>query len=116
MRSDSNFSGYFTITRKNISGYATWFAAGGAIRIAHYELIDDVITRKLLEIEKNGDYENNGHLAVNQQFRHLLHFIKTRTLHHTAKSKACKGRSRAVQLSLNILKYLENHLNYLKAL
>jgi len=47
MRSDSNFSGYFTITRKNISGYATWFAAGGAIRIAHYDVIDDVITRKL---------------------------------------------------------------------
>jgi len=30
-----------------ISGYATWFAGGGAIRIAHYDVIDDVITRKL---------------------------------------------------------------------
>jgi len=40
------------------SGYATWFTAGGAIRIAlrqlwqtwklrHYIVIDDVITRKL---------------------------------------------------------------------
>jgi len=29
------------------SGYATWFTAGGAIRIAHYDVIDDVITRKL---------------------------------------------------------------------
>jgi len=29
------------------SGYATWFTAGGAIRIAHYDIIDDVITRKL---------------------------------------------------------------------
>ena len=29
------------------SGYATWFMAGGAIRIAHYDVIDDVITRKL---------------------------------------------------------------------
>jgi len=29
------------------SGYATWFAAGGAIRIAQYDVIDDVITRKL---------------------------------------------------------------------
>jgi len=29
------------------SGYATWFTAGGAIRIAHYDFIDDVITRKL---------------------------------------------------------------------
>jgi len=29
------------------SGYATWFMAGGAIRIAHYGVIVDVITRKL---------------------------------------------------------------------
>ena len=31
------------------SGYATWFTAGGAIRIAHYDVnvIDDVVTRKL---------------------------------------------------------------------
>ena len=29
------------------SGYATWFTAGGAIRIAHYDVIVDVITRKL---------------------------------------------------------------------
>jgi len=28
-------------------GYATWFTAGGAIRIAHYDVIDDVITREL---------------------------------------------------------------------
>jgi len=34
------------------SGYATWFTAGDAIRIAHY----DVITRKLQQIEKNGDH------------------------------------------------------------
>ena len=26
------------------SGYATWFTAGGAIRIAHHDVIDDVIT------------------------------------------------------------------------
>jgi len=26
------------------SVYATWFTAGGAIRIAHYDVIDDVIT------------------------------------------------------------------------
>jgi len=32
---------------KPTSGCATWFTAGGAIRIAHYEVIDDVITRKL---------------------------------------------------------------------
>ena len=37
------------------SGYATWFTAGGTIRIAHYDVIDDVITWKLQEIEKNGD-------------------------------------------------------------
>jgi len=29
------------------SGYATWFTAGGAIRIAHSDVTDDVITRKL---------------------------------------------------------------------
>ena len=29
------------------SGYATWFTAGGAIRIAHYDVIDDIITRTL---------------------------------------------------------------------
>ena len=29
------------------SGYATWFTAGDVIRIAHYDVIDDVITRKL---------------------------------------------------------------------
>jgi len=33
--------------KKETSGYATWFTAGGAIRIAHYDVIDDVITRKL---------------------------------------------------------------------
>ena len=37
------------------SGYATWFTAGGAIRIAHYDVIDDVITWKLKK-EKNGDH------------------------------------------------------------
>ena len=31
----------------NTSGYATWFTAGGAVRIAHYDVTDDVITRKL---------------------------------------------------------------------
>ena len=34
------------------SGYATWFTAGRAIRIAHYDVIDAVITRKLQQIEK----------------------------------------------------------------
>jgi len=34
------------IILNKISGYATWFTAGGAIRIAHYDVIDDVITRK----------------------------------------------------------------------
>jgi len=29
------------------SSYATWFTAGGAIHIAHYDVTDDVITRKL---------------------------------------------------------------------
>jgi len=29
------------------SGYTTWFTARGAIRIAHYDVTDDVITRKL---------------------------------------------------------------------
>jgi len=45
------------MTDRKTSGYATWFTAGGAIRIAlrqlwqtwklcHYDVIDDVITRK----------------------------------------------------------------------
>jgi len=29
------------------SGYATWFTAGDAVHIAHYDVIDDDITRKL---------------------------------------------------------------------
>jgi len=33
------------------SGYATWFTAGGAIRIGHYDVtddvIDDVVTKRL---------------------------------------------------------------------
>jgi len=29
------------------SGYATWFTAGGAIRIAHYDVNDNIITWKL---------------------------------------------------------------------
>jgi len=29
------------------SGYATWLTAGGVIHIAHYDVIDDIITRKL---------------------------------------------------------------------
>jgi len=47
-----------TEIRRGTSGYATWFTAGGAIRIAvrqlwqtwklrHYDDIDDVITWKL---------------------------------------------------------------------
>ena len=34
-------------TKRQTGGYATWFTAGGAIRIARYDVIDDVITRKL---------------------------------------------------------------------
>ena len=34
-------------TNPKTSGNATWFTAGGAIRIAHYDAIDDVITGKL---------------------------------------------------------------------
>jgi len=33
--------------KRRTSGYAMWFTAGGAIHIAHYGVIDDVITRKL---------------------------------------------------------------------
>jgi len=36
-----------TQTFTETSGYATWFTSGGAIRIAHYDVIDHVITRKL---------------------------------------------------------------------
>jgi len=46
----TDFQNSFTdrlISKFATSGYATWFTAGGAIRIAHYYVIDDVITRKL---------------------------------------------------------------------
>jgi len=36
-----------TTSRRLTSGYATWFTSRGAIRIAHYDIIDDVITGKL---------------------------------------------------------------------
>jgi len=38
---------YKAVKNERTSGYATWFTAGGAIRIAHYDVTDDVITRKL---------------------------------------------------------------------
>ena len=37
---------------RKTSGYATWFTAGGAIRIAHYDVIDDVIIWFKMEIAK----------------------------------------------------------------
>jgi len=39
--------GIFDESMKLTSGYATWLMARGAIRIAHYDVIDVVITRKL---------------------------------------------------------------------
>jgi len=39
---------YGHVSRKDkTSSYATWFTAGVAIRIAHYDVTDDVITREL---------------------------------------------------------------------
>ena len=46
-------STYFNVL---LAATLRWFTAGGAIRIAHYDVIDDVITWKLQEIEKNGDH------------------------------------------------------------
>jgi len=45
-----------TVISVKTSGYAKWFTAGAAIHIAHYDVIDDVITRKLYEIERNRDH------------------------------------------------------------
>ena len=56
------------------SGYPTWFTAGGAIRNAHYDVIDDVITRKLYEIEKNRD-----HLAPRNPLSYPM--VKTASLY-----------------------------------
>ena len=67
------------------SGYATWFTAGGAIRIAHYDVIDDVIPRKLRDREKrrpprrmkSSELSNGGNrialwqLLQNRKWRHL---------------------------------------------
>jgi len=60
--------------KKKTSGYATWFTAGGAIRIAHYDVIYDVITRKLQEIAKNGD-----HLAPRNPLSYPM--VKTASLY-----------------------------------
>jgi len=38
---------FLTPSNKVTSDYAPWFTAGGAIRIGHCDVIDDVITRKL---------------------------------------------------------------------
>ena len=38
---------YRATPKLETSGYATWLTAGRAIRIAHYDVIDDLITRKL---------------------------------------------------------------------
>jgi len=37
----------FNMVQIVTSGYATWFTAGGAYCIAHYDITDDAITRKL---------------------------------------------------------------------
>ena len=34
-------------TGQKLAATLRWFTAGGAIRIAHYDVINDVITRKL---------------------------------------------------------------------
>jgi len=36
-----------TLGRKELAATLQWFTAGGAIRIAYYDVIDDVITRKV---------------------------------------------------------------------
>jgi len=46
-RRPSSFGAFCSQRLRITSGYATWFTAGGAIRIAHYDVNDDVITRKL---------------------------------------------------------------------
>ena len=38
---------FTSVSNKQTSSYAAWFTDGGAIRIGHYDVIDDVITRKL---------------------------------------------------------------------
>ena len=37
-----------SLLRNKLAAMLRWFTAGGAIHIAHYDVIDDVITRKLL--------------------------------------------------------------------
>jgi len=74
-----------TVILRETSGYTTWFTAGGAIRIAHYDVIDDVITRKLWDREKrrpprrmkSSELSNGGNriavrqLLQNRKLRHL---------------------------------------------
>ena len=44
VRQSASFGAVQQIIIITTSGYATWFTVGGAIRIAHYDVIDDVIT------------------------------------------------------------------------
>ena len=44
---DDNVDMHTVNSYTNYNGYATWFTAGGANRMAHYDVTDDVITRKL---------------------------------------------------------------------
>jgi len=48
-----------------------WFTAGGA----HYDVINDVITRKLKEVEKNGD-----HLCTRNPLSYPM--VETESLHN----------------------------------
>ena len=45
-----------SVTYRHTHTHTHTLAAGGAIRIAHYDVVDDVITPKLQQIEKNGDH------------------------------------------------------------
>ena len=44
------------IYNKELAAMLRGVMAGGAISIGHYDVIDDVITQKLQQIEKNGDH------------------------------------------------------------
>ena len=67
MSASATQSGHNLLKQGILAATPRWFTAGGAIRIAqrqlsqtwklrHYDVIDDVITRKVQEIQKNGDH------------------------------------------------------------
>ena len=74
--------GWCARTRDDI--LLTWFMAGGAIRIAHYDVIDDVITRKLRDRVKRRPHRpmKSSELSNGENRIALRQLLQNRKLRH----------------------------------